>query len=135
VISLLKLGFTNNRREKKELTNTTDIEQEQSQEGYVDPYSIFKYAMNSPVTRDRYTTRLDRFFAFIGLEGVNIEDRCAAFVQHAKKDDGWAFRKIVNFLQVQKERVDRKEITGSYLEFIDSIIEKSSVIDNYYYYL
>jgi hypothetical protein len=79
----------------------------------LDPYSIFKYAMNSPVTRDRYTTRLDRFFSFIGIEGTNIEERCRVFVQNAKKDNDWAFRSIINFLLVQKERVDRKEITGS----------------------
>jgi len=27
-----------------------------------DPYSLFLYTMNSPVTRDRYTTRLSIFF-------------------------------------------------------------------------
>jgi hypothetical protein len=70
--------------------------------------------MNSPVTRDSYTTRLDRFFSFIGIEGVTVEERCRAFVEKAKKDNNdWAFMSIVSFLQVQKERVDRKEITGS----------------------
>jgi hypothetical protein len=88
-------------------------EQVREEAKYPDPYSIFKYAMNSPVTRDRYTTRLDRFFSFIRIEGTNIEERCTVFVQNARNDDGWAFRNIINFLQVQKERVDRKEITGS----------------------
>jgi hypothetical protein len=42
-----------------------------------------------------------------------MEDRCRAFVQNATKDNGWAFRNIITFLQVQKDRIDRKEITGS----------------------
>jgi hypothetical protein len=92
------------------LTTTTE---QQEDRAYLDPYSIFKYAMNSPITRDRYTTRLDRFFSFIGIEGTDIQERCRVFVQNAKKDDSWAFRNIINFLQVQKDRVDRKEITGS----------------------
>jgi hypothetical protein len=46
-----------------------------------DPYSLFLYAMNSPVTRDRYTTRLNRFFSFIGIEGTTIEERCRIFVE------------------------------------------------------
>ena len=52
-----------------------------------DPYSLFLYAMNSPVTRDRYTTRLKRFFVFIGIEGTSIEERCRVFVEKGRK---WA---------------------------------------------
>ena len=89
-----------------------------------DPYSIFLYAMNSPVTRDRYTTRLDRFFSFIGIEGVTVEERCRVFVEKAKKDNDWAFMSIVSFLQVQKERIDRKEITGSTIRnYVKSIVK------------
>jgi integrase len=69
--------------------------------------------MNSPVTRDRYTTRLRRFFSLIGIEGATIEERCRIFVEKAKNDDDWVFRSIVSFLQIQKERIDKKEITGS----------------------
>jgi hypothetical protein len=111
----------------------TTIEQEQREEGeYLDPYSIFKYAMNSPVTRDRYTTRLGRFFTFIGIEGTDIEERCRVFVQNARKDNGWAFRSIINFLRVQKDRVDRKEITGStirnYVKAIKLFTEMNDIL-------
>jgi integrase len=97
-----------------------------------DPYSIFLYAMNSPVTRDRYTTRLDRFFSFIGIEGVTVEERCLVFVQNAKKDNDWVFKSIINFLLVQKERVDRKEITGStirnYVKAIKLFTEMNEIL-------
>ena len=78
-----------------------------------DPYSLFLYAMNSPVTRDRYSTRLNRFFSFIALEGRGIEERCRSFVERAKDDRDWVFRSIMNFIQVQKERAYKKEITGN----------------------
>jgi hypothetical protein len=111
---------------------TSNIEREQPYGGYLDPYSIFKYALNSPVTRDRYTTRLDRFFSFIGIEGINIEERCRVFVQTATKDNGWAFRIIIKFLQVQKDRVDRKEITGStirnYVKAIKLFTEMNDIL-------
>ena len=110
----------------------TTITSEQQEGEYLDPYSIFKYAMNSPVTRDRYTTRLNRFFSFIEIEGTTIEERCRIFVQNARKDIGWAFRSIINFLQVQKERVERKEITGStirnYVKAIKLFTEMNDIL-------
>jgi integrase len=77
-----------------------------------DAYSLFLYAMNSPVTRDRYTTRLRRFFSFIGIKG-EVEEQCRIFIEKVNKDNEFAFRSIISFLHTQKERVDRKEITGS----------------------
>ena len=32
--------------------------------------------MNSPVTRERYSTRLRSFFVHIGVEGATMEERC-----------------------------------------------------------
>jgi hypothetical protein len=126
------VGFTN-KMERKQKELTINIEQEKPHEGDLDPYSIFKYALNSPVTRDRYITRLNRFFTFIGIEGITIEDRCRSFVQNAAKDNNnsWAFRNI-NFLQVQKDRVDRKEITGStirnYVKAIKLFTEMNDIL-------
>ncbi|MGA7900500.1 MAG: hypothetical protein WCA39_16745, partial [Nitrososphaeraceae archaeon] len=34
----------------------------------LDPWSLYIYAMKAPMTRDRYKTRLAKFFDFIGLE-------------------------------------------------------------------
>lgn len=73
-----------------------------------DPYSLFLFAMNSPVTRDRYTTRLKRFFRFIGIEG-EIEEQCGVFVEGSMNDPKFHFRNIVSFLKSQKERVDRRD--------------------------
>ena len=107
-------------------------QQKREAEDYLNPYSIFRYAMNSPVTRDRYTTRLDKFFQFICIGGDTIEERCLSFVEKAKNDNNWAFRSIINFLQFQKDRVNRKEITGStvrnYVKAIKLFTEMNDIV-------
>ena len=40
-------------------------------ESELDPWSLYIYAMKAPMTRDRYQTRLAKFFDFIGIAGDN----------------------------------------------------------------
>jgi integrase len=97
-----------------------------------DPYSLFLYAMNSPVTRDRYITRLNRFFSFIGIGGTTIEERCRIFVERGNDDNNWVFRSIINFIHLLKERAYRKEITGStirnYVKAIKLFTEMNDIL-------
>jgi hypothetical protein len=79
----------------------------------MDPYSMFIFAMNSPLIREKYTGRLAKFFEFIGLTQGTMEERCSDFAERAKNDFKWVFNNILRFLQAQKQRVDRKEITGA----------------------
>ena len=80
------------------------------------PYSLFVYAIRSPVTKDCYQRRLHRFFDSIGLEPENtMEERINAFAEKANRDGKWAFNSIASFLQYQKERVEHKEIVGGTL--------------------
>jgi hypothetical protein len=84
-----------------------------------DPYGIFMFAINSQVTKQKYTYRLAKFFDFINLEGDNIQQRCRNAVGMDKNGNDnsnnskWFLNNILRFLQAQKERVDRKEITGA----------------------
>ncbi len=83
-----------------------------------EPYQDFLFAMNSPVTRERYSTRLRSFFVHIGIEGTTMEERCRKFVQKVKESEEngnskWAYASVVKFLQHQKDRYDKKEIAGS----------------------
>jgi integrase len=82
-----------------------------------DPYSIFVFAMNAPQTKEKYVTRLKRFFDFIKLPGSTMQERCKYFVEKSKNKDGdrWLLNNLLGFLQVYKERVQRKEITGATL--------------------
>jgi hypothetical protein len=68
-------------------------------------------SMNAAQTREKYITRLDRFFYLINVQGDTIQERCRCFAEIAKKDNKWVLR----FLQIYKDRVERKEISGATL--------------------
>ena len=79
-------------------------------------YSLFLYAFKSLVTKDCYLRRLKIFFKFLNLlPNANLEENCNLFATKGLKDHIWAFNIIINFLQFQKERVEREEITAGTL--------------------
>ena len=82
------------------------------EESSTDPYSMFLFAMRSPKTREKCTGRLKMFFNFIGIPAGSMAERSKAFYDKAKYDNGWTFSSIVRYLQKQKERVERKEISA-----------------------
>jgi len=91
------------------------IENQDSFEGS-DAYSLFLYAVRSPVTRDYYLRRLRIFFNHINLLPIGtMKERCDLFVANGIKDPNWAFNSIIRFLQFERERVDREQITGATL--------------------
>jgi hypothetical protein len=45
-----------------------------------DPYWMFVFAMNAKQTKEKYTTRLKRFFDFIKIPRNNIEEQCKVAV-------------------------------------------------------
>ncbi len=81
-----------------------------------EPYQDFLFAMNSPVTRERYSTRLRSFFVYIGIEGATMEERCRRFVEKMKESEEeiggskWAYASVLKLLKQQKNRCDKKEI-------------------------
>jgi hypothetical protein len=93
---------------------------------------MFIFAMNSPLTREKYTGRLAKFFEFIGLTEGTMEERCIDFAERAKNDFKWVFNNILRFLQAQKQRVDRKEITGAtmknYVKAIKLFCEMNDIL-------
>jgi hypothetical protein len=96
----------NRKRLNESLESTVELE---------DPYTLFVFAMNAAQTREKYITRLDRFFRFIDVQGNSTEKRCKAFAEFAKKDNKWVLNNILRFLQTYKDRVDRREISGATL--------------------
>jgi DNA topoisomerase VI subunit A len=81
--------------------------------GELDPWSLYIYAMKAPMTRDRYQTRLAKFLAFIGIAGNTVQERSRAFAKRGKDDSIWALNSVLKFVQFQKDRVDKKEISGA----------------------
>ena len=88
-----------------------------------DAYSLFLYAFRSPVTKDCYLRRMKIFFNFINLlPDGSLEEQCNLFAVKGLEDHKWAFNNIIRFLQYQKERVERAEITGGTLRnFVKTI--------------
>ena len=91
----------------KQLVESTKLEEP-------DAWSLYIYAMKAPMTRDRYQTRLAKFFDFIDLEkDLKLADRARAFAQRGRDNGNWALNNILKFARYQNDRVERKEITGA----------------------
>jgi integrase len=87
------------------------------------PYYLFKYSVRSESTRKYYERRIKKFFDFIGFSlGTTTEERCNLFAQKGKIDNNWAAVHIIRFLQYEKERVEKGDITAATLRnFVKSI--------------
>ena len=68
------------------------VENQNNNQG-LDTWSLYLYAMKSPVTREKYQKRLEKFFDSIGLQGKTVEQKSSVFVNMAKKEgNGWVIR-------------------------------------------
>ncbi len=96
-----------------------------------DPYSLFIFAINSPLTKEKYVPRLNKFFDFVNLKGT-IQERCITFVKNAKEEPSWVVGCVIRFLQMNKESVERKEITAAtalnYVKTIKLFCEMNDVL-------
>lgn len=95
----------------------------QKENEVTDAFSLFVYAIRTQLTHDYYLRRLRTFFDFIKLlPNSSIEETCNDFAEKAIKDNKWTFSRIIGFLQFQKERVEREEITAATLyNFVKAI--------------
>ena len=92
------------------------IENQEERSEESDPYSLFLYALRSNITRDYYLRRLRIFFNHINvLPDGTIKERCNEFASNGLKDSTWAFHCIIRFMQFERERVERQEITAATL--------------------
>lgn len=98
----------------------------------IDIWSLYLYAMKSPVTKQKYQNRLEKFFDFLELKGNTIEEKSNSFLQISKeKDNAWVFNVVLKFMQSLLERFNEKEITGStirnYLKSIKLFLEIADI--------
>ena len=97
-----------------------------------DIWSLYLYAMKSPVTRQKYIGRLNKFFEFLELKGATPEEKSKCFIMKTReKDIQWVFSSILKFMQFQLERGRKREITGStvnnYLKSIKLFCEMADI--------
>ena len=69
------------------------------------------------MTRDRYQTRLAKFFDFIDLRGTKLEDRTRSFAERGKGDSNWAFNNILKFVQFQNDGINKKAPLHNNIDF------------------
>ena len=91
--------------------------------------------MKSPVTKKKYSRRLEMFFDFIKIPGESLEERCLTFVNNGKDNVNWVFTNILKFVLFYKQRIDKKEISGAtlinYLKAIKLFCEMSDISINW----
>jgi hypothetical protein len=90
----------------------------------LDPWMLYLYAIKSPATKEKYLMRLGQFLDFVNPEenkNRKLEDKARAFAK-GRADNAWAFNNIIKFIQLQKDRFNRKEITaGTIRNYVKSI--------------
>lgn len=66
----------------------------------LDPYSLFLFAMNSPLTKQKAIPRLKKFLEFNKLTGT-MQEKCSIFSKKAKKDPSWAVGSVIKIFTNQ----------------------------------
>ena len=84
-----------------------------------DIWPLYLYALKSPVTRQKYQKRLEKFFDFLEMDGSTVEEKSKSFIKRIHREEEnnnnsqWVFNSLIKFMQFHLERVNRKEITGA----------------------
>jgi hypothetical protein len=93
-----------------------------TEESELDPWILFLNAMRSPSTKDRYQTRVAKLFDFIAIREKTLAQKARAFAKKGKNDTNWALSNILKFIYFQRERVEKKEISGAtVINYVKSI--------------
>ena len=96
------------------------------------PYDNFLYALKASETKRQYPHRLDKFLTYLGFEGT-IPEKCIALYQMAK-DINWLQSNLIKFINVQKSRIDFKEISegtlGNYIKAIKLYCSMNDIVIN-----
>lgn len=86
-------------------------------------WKLYLFALKSPLTREKYQKRMEKFFEFIGMEGKTVEEKSLIFVKKSHSEGNqWVFNSVLKFMLYQLDRVNRKEIVGSTVQnYVKSI--------------
>ena len=83
---------------------------------HLTPYSLFNFSVRSELTRKYYERRIERFLDFIEFNtNQDTEQRFNEFAKIGQSEAEWAFNKVISFLQYQKQRTEKGEITAATL--------------------
>jgi hypothetical protein len=77
------------------------VDKIQNKELDQDIWSLYLYALKSPITREKYQRRLEKFFDFLVLDGARVEEKSKSFLKKIKEEEGsqWAVNSLLKFMQ------------------------------------
>ena len=77
-----------------------------------DPMVMFRYGLRAPDTRRQYPRRFQYFLDYLKIQGT-LDDQAKQFISNARMKQRWAEDSLMSFIEFQKERVVRGEISES----------------------
>jgi hypothetical protein len=54
-------------------------------------WRMYLFALKSPLTREKYQNRVEKFFDYIGLEGKTVEEKSLRFVKKSELEGASGF--------------------------------------------
>jgi hypothetical protein len=86
------------------------LDNSESYDNYINPITNFLFALHAAETKRQYPKRLEAFLDFLSLPGC-FEDKALAFFHKATVNPKWLSQKLIEFIQYQKDRVNRNEVS------------------------
>jgi hypothetical protein len=84
------------------------------------PYENFVYALKAKESKRQYPHRLDKFLSFLGLKG-SIQEKCNKLYA-VTKDKDMLEPNLIRFINFQKERIEKKDISeGTLRNYVKAI--------------
>jgi hypothetical protein len=81
----------------------------------IDVLQEFRESIANPLTRKNYEGRVAIFLRTLDVGGETLQERASRCVELAKKDSVWATHQIGAYMNYQKARAERNEISTSTL--------------------
>lgn len=74
--------------------------------------ATFRYGLRAPDTKRQYPRRFQYFLDYLKLPG-RLDEQAKQFLTNARTNPQWAQENLMSFIEFQKERVTRNEISES----------------------
>ena len=62
-------------------------------------WKLYLFALKSPLTREKYQNRMEKFFNFVGMEGKTVEEKSLRFMKKSDLEGNqWVFNNVLKFM-------------------------------------
>ncbi len=95
----------------------------------INPITNFLFALKASESRRQYPKRFEVFLDFQHLEG-DFKSKVFAFYKKTIKNPQWLSNKLIEFIQFQKERVQKGEISESTIPYYFKAVKLFCVMND-----